>query len=115
MLSLHKYKYTEGDITAVLKEDLTVQLLLNGVVVDSCERRNNYSLENISVAYSDIECKVEGEKNSLLMYLNEGKYKCYFKFKDVLSALVKHPLSLDLKEMKNNPITESANIKEFDY
>tara|TARA_R110002012_G_scaffold59679_7_gene156333 strand:- start:3903 stop:4223 length:321 start_codon:yes stop_codon:yes gene_type:complete len=106
MLSLYKYRHAEGDITAVLKKDLTVQLLHNGVVVDSCKGRNNYSLENISVAYSDIECKLEGEKNYLLMYLDTGRYKYKFKFKDVLSALVK---------MNNTPVTESANIKEFDY
>ena len=106
MLSLHKYKYTEGNITAVLNQDFKLELLHNKYPVDSCNGKNNYSLINISVGYSDVDCEIRGSKAEKLMYIHTGIYSGNYKLKDVLSALVK---------MNNTPVTESANIKEFDY
>ena len=101
--TLTNYNPNNSSFMALL-EDGKIELFENDKLIDTCGIYDNEVLYNISVGYSDIRCVVS-DRYKTMMFLHTDKLMDYT-FKEVLSVLVKN---------NNTPITESANIENFDY
>tara|TARA_R110000822_G_scaffold2004_7_gene9573 strand:+ start:21724 stop:22056 length:333 start_codon:yes stop_codon:yes gene_type:complete len=110
MISLFRYPYRHGKLSAVLT-NRKLQLLEDGVVVDEIITNDNTLLYDVSVGYSDIPCRVDS-KYRTMMFLATDELRTYT-LPEVLTALVKNN-----KIVVESPVIMSSDVTPaelFDY